>query len=119
MDALKTAFADCLIKYWDVNHRWPQHILVFRDGVGDGQLEVTEKHEAEQFIRTFRHVNGDGGTLNEKLPEDYNPGFTFCVVQKRINTRIYLQTGPRVRTEKLMARLSGFFIWLFYWTNSK
>jgi len=95
MDALKTAFVDCMIKYWDVNHRWPQHILVFRDGVGDGQLEVTEKHEAEQFIRTFRHVNGDGDTLNDKLPEDYNPGFTFCVVQKRINTRIYLQTGPR------------------------
>jgi len=96
MDALKTAFVDCMIKYWDVNHRWPQHILVFRDGVGDGQLEVTEKHEAEQFIRTFRHVNGDNGdTLNDKLPEDYNPGFTFCVVQKRINTRIYLQTGPR------------------------
>jgi len=95
MDALKTAFVDCMIKYWDVNHRWPQHILVFRDGVGDGQLEVTEKHEAEQFIRTFRHVNGDGDTLNDKLPGDYNPGFTFCVVQKRINTRIYLQTGPR------------------------
>ena len=98
MDALKTAFVDCLIKYWEVNHRWPQHIVVFRDGVGDGQLEVAEKHEAEQFIRTFRHVNGNGGDtkLDEMLPEDYNPGFTFVVVQKRINTRIYLQTGPRV-----------------------
>ena len=27
------------------------------------------------------------------LPDDYNPGFTFVVVQKRINTRIYHQTG--------------------------
>lgn len=97
MDALKTAFVDSLIKYWEVNHRWPQHIVVFRDGVGDGQLEVAEKHEAEQFIRTFRHVNGNGGDtkLDEMLPEDYNPGFTFVVVQKRINTRIYLQTGPK------------------------
>lgn len=101
MDALKTAFVDCLIKYWEVNHRWPQHIVVFRDGVGDGQLEVAEKHEAEQFIRTFRHVNGGNGgggneaKLDEMLPDDYNPGFSFVVVQKRINTRIYLQTGPR------------------------
>merc|ERR1719187_877183 len=63
IDALKTAFCDCLIKYWEVNHKWPQHIVVFRDGVGDGQLEVAEKHEAEQFIRTFRYVNGDGAKL--------------------------------------------------------
>jgi len=97
MDALKTAFVDCLIKYWEVNHRWPKHIVVFRDGVGDGQLEVAEKHEAEQFIRTFRHVSGGSpggrGKLDKMLPDDYNPGFTFVVVQKRINTRIYHQTG--------------------------
>ena len=116
MDALKIAFVECLVKYWEVNHKWPQHIVVFRDGVGDGQLEVAEKHESEQFIRAFRHVKGGGGgngngrrpasaagasasnKLEEMLPKDYNPGFTFVVVQKRINTRIYevAPRGPKV-----------------------
>ena len=45
----------------------------------------------------FRHVSGGSpggrGKLDKMLPDDYNPGFTFVVVQKRINTRIYHQTG--------------------------
>ena len=49
MDALRIAFIEGLIKYWETNQRWPSQIVVFRDGVGDGQLEATEKHEAEQF----------------------------------------------------------------------
>ena len=72
--------------------------MVFRDGVGDGQLDVTEKHEAEQFQRVF--LNGNGGNngateaskmqskLSEMIPDNYRPGFAFVVVQKRINTRI-------------------------------
>ena len=72
---------------------------MFRDGVGDGQLETTEKHEAEQFLRVFKHVKNGQDTLatevskmqsrlSEMLPENYCPGFVFVVVQKRINTRL-------------------------------
>ena len=79
---------------------------LFRDGVGDGQLETTEKHEAEQFQRVFSQVQntGDGTTemskmqskLSEKLPNSYNPSFVFVVVQKRINTRVLgaIRKGP-------------------------
>ena len=31
--------------------------MVFRDGVGDGQLEATERHEATQFVRAFSHAH--------------------------------------------------------------
>lgn len=44
-DALKIAFISSLIKYWEQNHKWPENIVVFRDGVGDGQLEATAHHE--------------------------------------------------------------------------
>jgi len=72
-------------------------------------LEVTEKQEASMFLRVFEHVRAGSGSsgdstagstttdadtsrltarLSELMPKDYNPGFAFVVVQKRINTRI-------------------------------
>lgn len=108
MDALKIAFMESLIKYWEVNRRWPQDIVVFRDGVGDGQLEATEKHEAAQFLQVFNKLkNGDQSTqteasklhskISEMMPETYSPGFVFVVVQKRINTRLLgaVRKGPK------------------------
>ena len=53
MDALRIAFIESLIKYWEVNRKWPSDIVVFRDGVGDGQLDVTKNHECEQFLAVF------------------------------------------------------------------
>ena len=102
VDALKVAFVEGLIKYFEANTTWPSHIVVFRDGVGDGQLEIAEKYEAEQFLSSFVHVNGSSGSngskLAESLPTGYCPGFSFVVVQKRINTRIFavIQKGVRV-----------------------
>merc|ERR1719273_2757006 len=57
INALATAFIQGMVKYYEVNNRWPAHIVVFRDGVGDGQLETTAKHEADQFIRAFQQQN--------------------------------------------------------------
>ena len=107
MDALRIAFIEGLVKYWETNRKWPANIVVFRDGVGDGQLEATEKHEAEQFLRVLNGVNAGNDPeaskaqtrLTEMLPQEYNPGFGFVIVQKRINTRILsaARRGPKVR----------------------
>jgi len=113
IDALKVAFMEALVQYYEVNNKWPKDIVVFRDGVSDGQFDVVEKHEAQQFIRTFAHVAGSscsaaGGSdesagassasgLQRKLagmiPKDYKPGFSFIIVQKRINTRLFATRG--------------------------
>jgi aubergine-like protein len=82
IDALKPAFVKAIREFHRVNHIWPEKILVFRDGVGDSQLSVLAKYEAEQFRDTFRHI-----------AEDYQPSFGFIVVQKRINTRIFAIGG--------------------------
>lgn len=103
-DALTVAFMNALIKYYEVNHKFPQKIVVYRDGVSDGQMATVAKHEVGQFLRTFRHVDpGEARSdkarletqskLNAILPKDYNPGFNFIVVQKRINTRIFSVSG--------------------------
>jgi len=82
IDALKIAFIKSLKKYYEVNHNWPDTVIVFRDGVGDSQLAVSAKYEAEQFKDCFRHIS-----------DNYSPGLGFVVVQKRINTRIFLMAG--------------------------
>jgi len=105
IDALKVSFLEALVQYYEINNKWPKDIVVFRDGVSDGQMDVVEKHEAEQFIRTFTHLSGGGGksvgsdtsSLQKKfadmVPKDYKPGFSFIIVQKRINTRLFATRG--------------------------
>jgi aubergine-like protein len=51
---------------------------LFRDGVGDGQLQFAAAHEAAQFLSAF-----------QALSPPFEPKFTMVVVQKRINTRLF------------------------------
>jgi len=84
VDCLKIAFVEGLKKYYEVNHFWPDKVIVFRDGVGDSQLDTVASHEAEQFVGSFKNISAD-----------FNPGFAFIVVQKRINTRIFHRLGKQ------------------------
>ena len=43
---------------------------------------MAAKHEAQQLKDCFKHIS-----------DDYSPGLGFVVVQKRINTRIFLMAG--------------------------
>jgi len=58
-------------------------IVLFRDGVGDGQLSFTVEHEVPQFLSAFDAVVLPDGAI-------YAPKFTMVIVQKRINTRFFL-----------------------------
>jgi aubergine-like protein len=102
VDCLKSAFNDALLNYFDVNHRFPDHVVVFRDGVGDGQLDMVRDYESEQFraaLSPHSKVSSDLSSgsltsanatrLSQLVPGDYDPGFSYVVVQKRINTRIF------------------------------
>uniref|UniRef100_A0A4W4H4H5 Piwi domain-containing protein n=1 Tax=Electrophorus electricus TaxID=8005 RepID=A0A4W4H4H5_ELEEL len=74
-------FRVCLLaalqKYYEVNHSFPEKIVIYRDGVSDGQLKTVELYEIPQILKCF-----------ETFP-DYEPKLTFIVVQKRINTTLY------------------------------
>lgn len=67
--------------YEKLNNNLPEKIILFRDGVGDGQLKVCEEYELPQLQDACK-MEYSG----------YNPKFTFIVVQKRINTRIFADT---------------------------
>jgi aubergine-like protein len=62
-----------------VNHRFPDRVVIYRDGVGAGQLAVSAEYEVPQFESCFQHVS-----------PDYHPKLTVVVCHKRINTRIFL-----------------------------
>lgn len=71
-----------LRRYNEINNCLPERIIVFRDGVGDGQLGAVYEHEVKQFMECFKTVG-----FQEK------PKFAFVVVKKRINTRFFMKNG--------------------------
>lgn len=79
----KIAFEKHLKLYFDRNQRYPTNVVVFRDGVGDGQLNHCKDFEVAQFESTLQELR----LTNTKL--------TFVVVQKRINTKVYLRKGSQ------------------------
>uniref|UniRef100_A0A672YJW0 Piwi-like protein 2 n=1 Tax=Sphaeramia orbicularis TaxID=375764 RepID=A0A672YJW0_9TELE len=80
-EELISGFRVCLLaaltKYHEVNHTLPDKIVVYRDGVSDGQLNMVEQYEIPQLINSF------------KTFPNYEPKLVFIVVQKRINTTLY------------------------------
>lgn len=89
IDGLKRCMRGALMKYHDVNRVFPGRIIIYRDGVGDGQLEMLLQHEIPQLIECF-HI--------ENNPE-YKPHLTFIVVKKRINARFFLENERRRQLE--------------------
>jgi len=95
IDALKVAFMESLIRYYETNNSWPETIVVFRDGVSDSQMDTVAQYEGNQFVSTFQHVEQDSSgssDLRKKfarlIPDGYNPKLSYIIVQKRISTRI-------------------------------
>jgi len=48
-----------LKKYHEINQALPDRIVVYRDGVGDGQLPLVVEHEVPQFHEAFRNVGNN------------------------------------------------------------
>lgn len=56
----------------------PDKIIIYRDGVSDGDLKQVEEIELSDLEESFK-----------SYPGNYNPLITFIIVQKRINTRVF------------------------------
>lgn len=68
--------------YQELNRKLPDVILIYRDGVGDGQLKYVYEHELK--------------LIREKLAQYYTNGslkMAFIVVSKRIHTRLFTGNG--------------------------
>jgi aubergine-like protein len=78
LDGLKICLQAALRQYYNVNGAAPAKIIIYRDGVGDGQLDTVIQHEVPQLFETFKSI----GT-------DYKPQVAFVIVKKRLNTRFF------------------------------
>lgn len=58
----------------------PERIIIYRDGVGDGDLDYVEKYEVKQLMMTF-----------DRIGQNYKPQLSVIIVQKRINTRLFVR----------------------------
>lgn len=68
----------------------PENIVVFRDGVGLGQLNSVRTIELNSFFEAFKAYDSN-----------YKPQFTFLVIVKRNNTKLYSDdtlTNPKPGT---------------------
>nr|XP_039251037.1 piwi-like protein 1 [Styela clava] len=89
IDSLKASFCDTLTKYYELNHKLPERIVIYRDGVGDGRLGMVAEHEVKQLQDSLRMFDKMAGG-------EYIPKLTIIVVSKRINIRYFKQTGKNL-----------------------
>lgn len=82
MNGLCASLEKSLRVYQKLNAVLPQKIIIFRDGVGDGQLRMCSEYEIPQLQEACKI-----------LDPNYSPELVFIVVQKRINTRMFRIDG--------------------------
>ncbi|XP_037337718.1 piwi-like protein 1 [Pungitius pungitius] len=85
MDGLKMALCAALKDYLKFNNSLPSRIIVYRDGVGDGQLHSVVNYEVAQIIESIKSMG-----------HDYMPKLSVVVVKKRINSRFFAQMSGKV-----------------------
>lgn len=81
IDSLKQS----LRHFQKLNGSLPRKLIIFRDGVGDGQLKMCSEFELQQIISAM-----------SSLEDGYAPNITMIVVQKRINTKIFAKFGDKI-----------------------
>ncbi|KAK2837579.1 hypothetical protein Q5P01_014791 [Channa striata] len=85
MDGLKMALSAALKDYLKFNNCLPSRIIVYRDGVGDGQLHSVVNYEIAQIMDSIK-----------SLGHDYTPKLSVVVVKKRISTRLFAHINGKV-----------------------
>lgn len=105
MGDLKGMMVERLEAYHRLEHHWPQHILFYRDGVGESQFGILNDDELTQFGTAFDDIRRKGA-LDSKLTAHrnfVNPLVTLIIVGKRHHTRFYPRAPPPLGATNLRA----------------
>uniref|UniRef100_A0A4W3JA72 Piwi-like RNA-mediated gene silencing 1 n=1 Tax=Callorhinchus milii TaxID=7868 RepID=A0A4W3JA72_CALMI len=85
VDGLKVCLQAALKAWYAQNNCLPARIIVYRDGVGDGQLNTVVNYEVPQLLDCLKNLG------------DYNPKLSVIVVKKRVNARFFSRSGGRLQ----------------------
>nr|XP_050862637.1 piwi-like protein Siwi isoform X3 [Vespula vulgaris]XP_050862638.1 piwi-like protein Siwi isoform X3 [Vespula vulgaris] len=61
------------------DNKYPDRIVVYRDGVGEGQIHLVYNHEVKEIRRRLAQMYGGEAAVK----------MAFIIVNKRVNTRIF------------------------------
>ncbi|KAM3825956.1 piwi-like protein 1 [Vipera latastei] len=86
VDGLKVCLQAALRTWYSYNEHMPTRIIVYRDGVGDGQLKTLVSYEIPQFLECLKTVGAD-----------YRPKLTVIVVKKRVNSRFFAEIDGKLQ----------------------
>ncbi|CAD8192080.1 unnamed protein product [Paramecium octaurelia] len=75
---------EAISAYFERNGRkyLPDTIIVFRDGVGNAQIEALKQTEIQQMKNAIKSIN-----------KNYNPQFAVIMINKKINDRFFMING--------------------------
>lgn len=75
---------NAMIKFGQKNKKYPANVIVYRDGVGDSQLEKFVRVEMQEYINAFRELKT-------------RPKLTVIVCQKRGQARFFQECPSHAR----------------------
>lgn len=79
---LKVNVVRALRQFLDINKCLPKRVILYRDGVGDGQIPYVVENELKMIQEALNDTYKSNG-IQEGVP------FMYMIVSKRINTRIF------------------------------
>jgi len=96
VSGLSASLKSAIISFIKANNLPPSRIVVFRDGVGDGQHQSVLEFEIPQFKEVFQEIS-------TQYNKPYHPSLCFILVKKRISTRLFARgqqgvSNPRFGT---------------------
>jgi aubergine-like protein len=72
--------------YYTVNKTYPGKIIIFRDGVSDGQLSLVTEYEIPQIYKAF-----------DLISSEYKPLVSMVIVKKRGNARFFAAIDQEIK----------------------
>lgn len=83
-------------QYKELHKELPDRIVMYRDGVGEGQIKTVEAQEVNPIINLLERIYKQEGKT---------PKFAYIIVNKRVNARFFKKVGrnhvnPRPGTGK-------------------
>ncbi|KAJ7485142.1 argonaute-like protein [Mycena galericulata] len=88
LSELRDMLVERLLVYEKKNKALPQRIIVFRDGVSEGQFDIVVREEKAQILEAFQKL-----TTGHRGPKPYRPAVSIVICGKRHHARFYPTTS--------------------------
>ncbi|KAM9970630.1 hypothetical protein ACTFIR_002492 [Dictyostelium discoideum] len=80
IDSLEEATKEAMSKYFSFNNCLPELVIVYRDGVGDGMLDLVNRSEIAAMKKGFAETPSSWGI---------KPKLMYVIVKKNTNARLF------------------------------